>query len=842
MMQKAILYFLSVLVYVYSPVVMAQSYTNNPNQKKIDSLWQVLAVSKEDTNKINSLNEIASKLLESGVYGSADSAAREALKLADKLDYKKSKATSYNKIGRIYMNQGIPAEARGYFFKAIEQDKLISDYALMVKHYVNIGFTYAMEQNFSLGMNYLYRALHIAEAIKKKESIAFCYNAIALVLVNKNNYKPALTYLTKALEINTNPIVEEVQFTSLYNMGKIYGNQGAILTSLEWYTKALTVAEALEDKIKILAVAGDIGGAYYNQGNNPKSLEYTLKALKMAEELHNNTAIANMLDNIANIYSAQGDKNDAIRYYLRAYNIAKESTDKALVAKLLGNIGYVYEQKKDTLVALSYYLKSVALNKQLNYKLGVSTWLCNIARIYSQIGEQEQNPASKRAYKEKALQYYEDAIKNGEEVESKNDIIYSCAYLGSFYTQQNELALADKYLQRALKLSLEIGELSVRKDIYLFLSQLNKKQNLLRPEYENYKKYIALRDSIVNKESATKNLRTVLNFEFEKKQSAEQAKQDKKDALAMVERKRQKTILLFVMGFALLILTASAFGYRSYVQKQKINNELSVQNQRIETAHKIIKEKNHEITDSINYALKIQQAMLPDTREIQQVLPQSFVLFQPKDIVSGDFYFFSHHREKIFIAAADCTGHGVPGGFMSMIGSEKLNNAIQQEEEPGKILSLLNKGIKASLHQSEKEQTNRDGMDVALCAIDLKNSRVDYAGANRPLWVIRKGSTKLEEIKGTKVSIGGLTEDNKAFETHQLTLLEGDTLYMCSDGLADQFGSNDKKLTTKRLKNLLVEINAQSLEEQSKYLDAFIPAWRGDTEQTDDILLVGIRI
>jgi serine phosphatase RsbU (regulator of sigma subunit) len=133
-------------------------------------------------------------------------------------------------------------------------------------------------------------------------------------------------------------------------------------------------------------------------------------------------------------------------------------------------------------------------------------------------------------------------------------------------------------------------------------------------------------------------------------------------------------------------------------------------------------------------------------------------------------------------------------------------------------------------------------MDVALCAIDLKNSRIDYAGANRPLWIIRKGSTELEEIKGTKVSIGGLTEDDMTFETHRLILQEGDTFYMCSDGLADQFGANDKKLTTKRLKNLLVEINTQSLAEQNKYLDTFISEWRRDTEQTDDILLVGIRI
>jgi serine phosphatase RsbU (regulator of sigma subunit) len=360
---------------------------------------------------------------------------------------------------------------------------------------------------------------------------------------------------------------------------------------------------------------------------------------------------------------------------------------------------------------------------------------------------------------------------------------------------------------------------------------------------EHYKKYIALRDSIFNKENTKNALRTELNFEFEKKQSLEKVEQEKRNVVVAAERKRQRIVLWFVSGFAVLILLGSIFMYSSYSQKQRINNELHVRSQRIEIAHRIIKEKNDEITDSINYALHIQQAMLPDKNEIFSVLPQSFVLFKPKDIVSGDFYFFINYHEKIFIATADCTGHGVPGGFMSMIGSEKLSNAIKQNSDPGKILSLVNEGIKRSLHQSGHTKTSRDGMDIALCAIDLKKLTVEFAGANRPIWIIRKNSKSLEEIKGTKASIGGLTEDDKTFDTHHIQLHAGDTFYICSDGYADQFGLNDnKKLTSKIFKNILFAIKDKSIPEQDRFLDDFIADWRGSIEQTDDILLVGIRV
>ncbi|MEY3237844.1 MAG: hypothetical protein RI883_1945 [Bacteroidota bacterium] len=271
---------------------------------------------------------------------------------------------------------------------------------------------------------------------------------------------------------------------------------------------------------------------------------------------------------------------------------------------------------------------------------------------------------------------------------------------------------------------------------------------------------------------------------------------------------------------------------------------LAATNDQLEIQKSLIEEKNKEITDSINYAQRIQQAILPDKEEIYNSLPQSFALYKPKDIVSGDFYFFAKNHDTIFIAAVDCTGHGVPGAFMSMIASEKLNDAVNQSSDLSEILKILNIGIKTSLKQSEQnDESTRDGMDLALCAVDTKNRIVKFTGANRPLWIIKKSSELLEEIKATKKAIGGFTEDDQFFESHEIKLNEGDTFYLCTDGFADTFnGENGKKLTTKKFKEIIVEIQELSMSDQENFLNVFIEDWKAGTEQIDDILVIGVRL
>jgi serine phosphatase RsbU (regulator of sigma subunit) len=321
------------------------------------------------------------------------------------------------------------------------------------------------------------------------------------------------------------------------------------------------------------------------------------------------------------------------------------------------------------------------------------------------------------------------------------------------------------------------------------------------------------------------------------------------------ELRQNMVYMYFLLGGLGVVGVFSFFLVRNISQKKKANALLARQASEIEEKSKIIEQKNVETEQSIVYAKRIQFSILPPSNEIALHLNNYFILYKPKDIVSGDFYFFSEKyadvkgkKGDVILAAIDCTGHGVPGAFMSMVGNEKLKDAVDVSHEPGVILNELNRQLKQALRQSGDATSTRDGMDLSLCSLPAyfngaNEMTVKYAGANRPLWVIKKGKTEVEEVKATKHAIGGLTSDHQEFEQHELTLQKGDTFYLFTDGYADQFGGpNVKKLMTKKFKDILVSIQDKSMPEQQKHLDRFIEDWRGDTEQVDDILVIGVRV
>ncbi len=260
-----------------------------------------------------------------------------------------------------------------------------------------------------------------------------------------------------------------------------------------------------------------------------------------------------------------------------------------------------------------------------------------------------------------------------------------------------------------------------------------------------------------------------------------------------------------------------------------------------------IEDKHKQIIDSVNYAKRIQEAILPNTNEITEHLPQSFILFRPRDIVSGDFYWFSHKNNTSILAAVDCTGHGVPGAFMSMIGNTLLNQIVNEKgiTDPAEILTILNEEINRSLKQTQHESQSRDGMDIAICTFQPQANeaeiKLEYSGANRPLYLLQ--NLELQEIKANKFPIGGLSYDlEKIFTKHSFTLAKNDSIYLTSDGYADQFSSNDKKLMTKKFKEILLNIHQKSPSDQLAFLDQFIQNWMQGTEQTDDILVIGVKV
>ncbi len=288
--------------------------------------------------------------------------------------------------------------------------------------------------------------------------------------------------------------------------------------------------------------------------------------------------------------------------------------------------------------------------------------------------------------------------------------------------------------------------------------------------------------------------------------------------------------------------------FRMTVEKENIEREKRIIEEgkkQLEEAYAIIEHKNHEIHDSITYAFRIQKAMLPDVNEIRQRLPNSFVFWRPKDIVSGDFYWYAHVGDYTLVAAADCTGHGVPGAFMTMIGNTLLNQVVKQQgmTMPDQILTNLHIAVRRALRQDEKGSTSRDGMDISFLCVDHKNNKVHWAGANNPLVLVR--DNQADEVKADKFPIGGLqTEDSRVFTLNTIDAKPGDFYYLYTDGFQDQFGGDrGRKYMTKRFKELLLRLSPESIERQPDLLNTEITEWIGSKyEQIDDILIVGVKL
>lgn len=261
----------------------------------------------------------------------------------------------------------------------------------------------------------------------------------------------------------------------------------------------------------------------------------------------------------------------------------------------------------------------------------------------------------------------------------------------------------------------------------------------------------------------------------------------------------------------------------------------------LQSQKEMVEEKNREIVDSINYALRLQRAIIPTESKVKSALPGSFVLFKPKDIVSGDFYWMNEIDQKVLIAAIDCTGHGVPGAMVSVVGANGLNRCIKEFnlKRPSEILDQLTKIVKETFESGEDKV--KDGMDGALLSVDLANRKIEYAGANNPLWIIRKDANELEEIKANKQPIGDF-DHSVPFTNHEIQLAEGDQIYIFSDGYVDQFGGpKGKKFKYKTLQKLLFDNREKPMVEQKESLERTFTSWKGELEQLDDVCIIGIK-
>jgi Tfp pilus assembly protein PilF len=543
------------------------------------------------------------------------------------------------------------------------------------------------------------------------------------------------TALQKATEIKWNKGKEQ----ALYTKGIYYYSQSEYTKAIEYWLEVLKYKEARNDKEGISAMTGNIGLVYWNTGDNKKALEYLFKALKQSELLNDKNKAAIQKGNIGMVYFKLNDYNKALSYFFDALEMAETGGFDELKKNTIGNIGVIYYEQKNYVKAKEYYLKSLELQQKAGEKQGISRQLGNIGHLYVNAPEL--------------------AIEKGN--------------------PKKGLFLAEEYLDNALKMSYDIGALNLISEQEDFYSKLEEKKGNWKNAIIRYKTFIKLRDSINSEENQKLIVKKEIQYEFDKKATADSVAYAKESEVssALLKQKeaeiKSKQLQQWGLGIGLLlVLIFSGFLYNRIQIIQKQKHLIELQKKEVELQKHLVVEKNHEILDSITYAKRIQSAILPPQRIIKEFLPNSFILYKPKDIVAGDFYWLEppiDNSKPIMMAAADCTGHGVPGAMVSVVCNNALNRSVREYglTEPGKILDKTREIVIEEFQKSDEEV--KDGMDISLCC--LNNKTLSWSGANNPLWIVTKNNAndvaELIEIKPDKQPIGKYA-DTKQFITHTI--------------------------------------------------------------------------
>ncbi|MGZ3862035.1 MAG: tetratricopeptide repeat protein [Bacteroidia bacterium] len=608
-------------------------------------------------------------------------------------------------------------------------------------------------------------------------------------------------------------------------LGEIHYRKGEFDEAEAEFNKALEIYISLQDKQGIAETKNQLGTVFCKRGDNEQAIKNFMEALPVFEGLKNLDGLTATYINIGLVYDNLGADEKALEFYHKAIEYAKENRDDNAVASCYNNMGGIYTDLKQNDMALECMNRSLAIKEKLNNKAGIAGTLNNMGAIYYEM----QNFKT-------ALEYFQRAYLIKQEIGDKNGMVSSCNNIGAIYYEIGNYPEAEKYLTEAYKLAVKIGSKNFAVDCLDGLVELYKKTGDYKKALDFKEQFCAYKDTLFNVESAKNISEVQTKFETEKK--------EKENEILSLRLKNESFVKYIFICAAFLLLVLAFFIFRGLRQKQKANVILEEKSRIIEQQKHIVEEQNKDITDSIRYAERIQTAIFPPEQVWNSILPDSFVYFRPKDMLSGDFYWVEERGDLIFVATADCTGHGVPGALISIVNYNLLNKAVLEKEitDPAEILNAVNNWLTLSLHQTFQESTVRDGMDVSLCVINKKTLQLEFAGANNPAYIFTGGN--FEALQADKFPVGAFVgESLQSFTTKKMQLQKGDVIYLFSDGYADQFGGPaGKKFKYKQLKELLAGIYTMPVETQRKILDEKMTEWRGALEQIDDILVVGIRV
>jgi CheY-like chemotaxis protein/serine phosphatase RsbU (regulator of sigma subunit) len=547
--------------------------------------------------------------------------------------------------------------------------------------------------------------------------------------------------------------------------------------------------EKEKNMIELAKCQAKLGYLYKEKNNFSKSVENFQKAIKSNEDLGNFNAIKNICE----------------------------------------NIGMIYAEGADYVQALIYFKKSLRISEKQNKPTEVLSDLINI----SQILQNQKN------YNE-SNQNIEKAVSMAQEASDFTSLKNCYSILSENY---DLLGLPDK--------SKEYFDLAASLKSHLQKEELKKFESRTKvAEAESFAKDIEIKSKEQRIQSITKEQQLTLDLLKKEKELSELRKKE-----SLAKERNTKIIILSLSTILILVSLSLFFIFKQLREKKRANRLLESSNQQIIEQKKEIEEQRDiannqkkKITDSIYYAKRIQSAVLPPLSSFEKIIPEHFIFYRPRDIVSGDFYWITEKEGIVILAAVDCTGHGVPGAFMSMLGVAYLNDIVNKTTfnrhirslHANEILNQLRENVINSLHQTGKTSETKDGMDIALCIIDFEHKTLQFSGAHNPVYLIRSG--KLMQLEADKMPIGIYKTAGVSFTNHEIALEKDDLLYIFSDGYYDQFGgSRNMKMFSSNFRKLLLDIHQKSMPVQRKLVEEYYDTWKGNNEQVDDVLVIGFK-
>ncbi len=732
------------------------------------------------------------------------------------------------------------------------------------------GEMYTEQDDFSRALDGFNKSLKFREETGDTSGMLNSLINMGNTYYYMSDIKKALECFQRSLTISEHTGDKNSMSRSLNNIGIMYSELDDIPAAIVYYNKNLKVQEELGDKNSIANTLNNIGLTYSYQGDMANALEYYTRCLKLKEELGDKQGISVALSNIGIIYDYEKDFTKALDYYHRSLKIQEELGDKEIISATLTNIGNVYAEqsgihamldsiKSDSLIkkSLEFYYRSLRLSEETGDKYNLIETLINIGQTYHEMAQSimRQDKIKSDSLYTRSLECLNRSLRLSEEIGDKSSISFALVDIAEIYLERNEISKALTYARKGYRMAKEAGYTFNIKDATELLDKIYLKLGNYKLSRQYYGEYVTMNDSIVREDIQRLVQKNYFQYQYEKKAATDSIAHSKEMEIANLEierqkaeSRRQKLIIGFVAIGLLFVLLIAAYIFRTLRITRKQKNTIEKQKEHIEYIHEAL-------TDSIHYAERIQKAVLPSVDYIREVIADSglqpenyFILYKPRDIVSGDFYFFRKRDQLLFIAAADCTGHGVPGAFMSMLGMSFLNQIITQEniQTASQVLDELRNNIIHSLQQKGITGEQKDGMDISFVLYDMETKIMQFSGAYSPLYLIPNNTKELTVIKPDRMPVA-ISEDMQPFTNHIIQLHKGDIIYLASDGYEDQFGGpKGKKFYSKYLRQLFTEICDKPMNEQKEILDKTIEDWKNSNgqeyEQTDDITVMGIKI